>query len=250
MSNKSTNGRISYSQYKIADILLFLVIMFVCEVINIFAIRRWFSGMMFTVSVMLLVSLVVLIRWNLLGAIFPVAGGLVYCWMMGAEGWQFAEYAIGNAFIVIVWFLFFAIPKEKVVGHWWLTAAYALVAFILMVLGRATVAACFGKGFATPFIQNLTTESLNFAFALSGLMILRKIEGMLADQKKYLIKVTTERDTIKHAEEFHWDGYTELNEEDLQALAAMDEYDRAVKFNKRSLKELKENDGYDETEDE
>lgn len=249
MSNKSTNGRISYSQYKVADIFVFLLIMCVCEVVNIFAIKRWFPGMAFTISVMLLVSLTVLIRWNWLGVIFPVIDGAIYCWMMGAEAWQFAVYALGNAFVALVWFLFLLVSKEKVVGSWLLTALYSLLAFILLVLGRSVVSVCLGKGFLSPMLQVLMAESLNFAFALLGLLILRKIDGMLADQKKYLFKVTKERDTVKHAEEYHWDGYTELNEEDLQALASMDEYDKAIKFNKRSLKEIKDNDGEDEVEE-
>lgn len=248
-SKNGTNGRISYNQYKLADIMMFLLIMCVCELVNILAIRSWFTGMTFSVSVMLLVSLVVIIRWNWLGVLFPVIDGVLYCLMMGAEGWQYAVYVIGNAFVALTAVDFLFIPKEKIVGRWWATALYALVAYVLLVFGRSVVAVCFGKSFVGTILATAAAESLNLTFALIGLLVLRRVEGMLADQKKYLFKVTKERDTIKHAEEYHWDGYTELNEEDLQALAAMDEYDKAIKFNKRSLKEIKENGGENEAEE-
>lgn len=250
MSNKSANGRISYGQYKTADILLFLLIMCVCEAINVFAIRSWFPGMMFTVSVMLLVTLIVLVRWNWFGLLFPVADGLIYCWMNGAAAWQFGVYAIGNAFVALVWLFFLAVPKEKVTAHWWLTCIYAAIAFVLLLLGRSVVAACFGESFVNTLKATAVGEALNLAFAIIGLLVVRRFDGMFCDQKQYLLKVAKERDTLKRADEYRWDGYTELNEDDLKALAAIDEYDTAVKFNKRGLQRLKEEDGHEEPPEE
>ncbi len=249
MSKKSTDGKLSYGQYKLADIMLFLLIMCVCEIVNVLAIRKWFPGMTFTVSVMLLVSLVVVIRWNWIGMIFPIADGAIYCWLLGATGKQFGVYLIGNAFVALVWLLFLVIPKEKITGSWLLTILYAVLGYLLLVLGRAVAGAIFGFGFGATFVGTLGGELLNFCFALAGLLILRKLDGMLADQKQYLIKAEKEREKLKPAEEERWDGYTELNDEDLQALAAMDEYDKAINFNNRSLNKLKERDGHEIEED-
>lgn len=245
MSKKITEKRISYGQYKLADVMLFLLIMCVCEAVNIFASKYWFPDMLFTISVMLLVSLIMLIRWSWLGVIFPVADAVLYCWMNGASANQYAIYILGNAFICLTWFLFKLIPKDKLVAGWYFTILYALIGYLLLVLGRATVAVCFGLNFLDVFISMLGAEALNLAFAITGLLILRRFNGMLADQKQYLTKVTTERDTIKFAEEYHWNGYTELNDEDLRALAEMDEYDKALNFNNRSLSKLKKNDGHE-----
>ncbi len=244
MSKNSTNNRISYGQYKAADILMFLLIMCVCEAINIFAVQQWFSGMLFSVSIMLLVSLVVIIRWGLIGVIFPVVDGLLYCALLGAEIETFVIYAVGNAFIIIIWFLFKVLPKEKIVSSWFLTIVYAAAGFVLLILGRSLVGLCFGENFLSTLLATAGGELLNFTFAVIGLLILRKIDSMLVDQKTYLERVTTERDTIKPAEsDYHWDGYTELDPEDLKRLTAMDEYDRKVTFNRTSLKQLKENSG-------
>lgn len=245
MGKKVTEKRISYGQYRLADIMVFLLIMCVCEAVNIFAAKFWFQGMLFTISVMLLVSLVMLIRWNWLGIIFPIADGLLYCWMNGASASQFAIYALGNSFICLIWFLFKLLPKEKLVSGWYFTILYAILGYLLLLLGRATVAACFGLSFSEVFVSMLTGEALNLAFAVIGLLILRLFNGMLVDQKKYLIKITTERDTVKPAEEYHWNGYTELNDDDLRALAQMDEYDRALNYNSLSLRKIKESDGHE-----
>lgn len=248
MRNKITDGRISYGQYKLADIMLFLLITCVCEAINVFAVQRWFQGMLFSVSVMLLVTLVVLVRWNWVGVIFPIADGLIYCWMNGATAAQFVIYPIGNAFVAVVGLLFLAVPKEKITSRWFFVVLYAIAGFVLLVLGRTIVSACFGQDFGKTLVAMLTSESLNLVFAVVGLLILRLPEGMLTDQKKYLFKLAKERDTVKHAEEYHWDGYTELNEDDLRALASMDEYDKAISFSKSSLKRLKEHDGHELSE--
>ena len=245
MSKKNSNGRISFGQYRLADLFLFLLIMVVCEVINIFAVRQWFKGQLFTISVMLLVTLIVLIRWNWWGVLFPIIDGAVYCWMCGASGAQFGIYILGNAFVSLIALLFLAVPKEKITNHWYTTIGYAALGYVLLVLGRTLVGLCFGWNFVDTLLGTLAGESLNLVFAIVGLLILRKLNGMLADQKKYLFKVTKERDTVKTAEQELWDGYTELSDDDLKALAAMDDYDRALSFGKSRLGRLKSADSDD-----
>lgn len=236
MSKNNPNSRISYNQYKLADLFIFLIIMCGCEMINVLAIRKWFPDMLFTISVMLLVTLIVIIRWNWLGILFPVIDAVIFCWMNGGEAWQFGHYILGNAFVALTGLLFLVVPKEKVIGRWYWTALYALCGFAMLLLGRSIFGAVFGQGFVLSLKVAVMSESLNFAFALIGLLVLRRVGDMLCDQKKYLFKVTKERDTIKPAEEdFRWEGYTELSDEDLQELAAMSDYDRALKYRGKRL---------------
>lgn len=243
MSKKNTNNRISYGQYKAADLVMFLIIMCLCETINVLAVKQWFSSPMFSVSVMLLVSLVVIIRWGLIGVLFPMADGLLYCVLLGATSEQYIIYIIGNAFVTLVWVVLKIFSKEKITGNWLLTLLYAVSGYVFLALGRAIVGLCVGEGFVYTLTETLGGELLNLVFAVAGLLLLRKIDTMLVDQKKYLIKVTEERDTIKPVEGEYWDGYTELNTEDLERLKAMDEYDSKINFNRGSLKKLKDNSG-------
>ena len=221
MKKSNINGKISYNQYKLMDVLLFLVIMCVFETINVFAIKKWFTDMLFSVSLMMTISLIVLVRWNLLGAIFPVVNGILYSALLGAPAETYVIYAVGNAFITLSWFIFKIIPKQKLFSKWYLTIIYPLVAFVILIFARAAVAACFGSDFLTCLGTTVFGESLNSAFALIALLILRKIDGMLEDQKLYLKRVAKSQE-IKTPKDEVWAGYTELDEEEIKKLHGTD----------------------------
>lgn len=222
MKKLNISGVVSYKQYKLVDIMLFMVIMAALEAVNVFAIKKWFPDMLFTVSLMFTVTLIVLVRWNLLAAIFPVLHGVLYCAFLSAFQPvaidEYVIYAVGNLFILPVWFLFKVIPKEKLFSKWYLTIIYPVIAFPLVLLGRSAVAACFGNNFVEVLGTMFFTESLNAAFALIALLILRRIDGMLEDQKTYLKRVARDREEAKTPKDDVWAGYTELDEEELKSL--------------------------------
>lgn len=222
MKKFNINGVVSYNQYKLVDILLFMVIMTALEAVNVFAIKRWFPGMLFAVSLMFTVSLMVLVRWNFLAAIFTVSHGVVYCAFLSVfqtVGYEeYIIYAVGNSFLLLSWFIFKIIPKEKLFSKWYLTLIYPLVAFVLVLLGRTLVATCFGVGFVEALGSYFFTESLNIVFAIIALLILRRFDGMLEDQKTYLKRVAREKEEAKTPKEEVWAGYTELDEDELKRL--------------------------------
>lgn len=222
MKKFNINGVVSYNQYKLVDILLFMVIMTALEAVNVFAIKRWFPGMLFAVSLMFTVSLIVLVRWNFLAAIFTVLHGVVYCAFLSVfqtVGYEeYIIYAVGNSFLLLSWFIFKIIPKEKLFSKWYLTLIYPLVAFVLVLLGRTLVATCFGAGFVEALGSYFFTESLNIVFAIIALLILRRFDGMLEDQKTYLKRVAREKEEAKTPKEEVWAGYTELDEDELKRL--------------------------------
>lgn len=222
MKKFNINGVVSYNQYKLVDILLFMVIMTALEAVNVFAIKRWFPGMLFAVSLMFTVSLIVLVRWNFLAAIFTVSHGVVYCAFLSVfqtVGYEeYIIYAVGNSFLLLSWFIFKIIPKEKLFSKWYLTLIYPLTAFVLVLLGRTLVATCFGVGFVEALGSYFFTESLNIVFAIIALLILRRFDGMLEDQKTYLKRVAREKEEAKTPKEEVWAGYTELDEDELKRL--------------------------------
>lgn len=222
MRKNDISGVISYNNFKFVDLFLFMVIMAVLEAVNVFAVKQWFDKMYFSVSLMFTVSLIVFVRWNLWGAIFPVTHGVLYCAFLcafgGVDPSSFVIYSIGNAFIIPVWFIFKIIPKEKLFSKWYLTLIYPAAAFVLVLLGRSAVAACFGNNFLQALGETLFTESLNITFAVVALLILRRVNGMLVDQKKYLISIARERDDARIPQDDVWRGYTELDEEELKKL--------------------------------
>lgn len=218
MRNTNTGGRITYNQYKLADIMLFLVIMAVCEAINVFAIRVWFPDMLFSVSLMFTVCLIVLVRWNWIASFFPAVHGILYSALLGAGIESYAIYIIGNSCLLFSLFLFKFLPKEKLFDKWYLTLIYPAVAFVFVIFGRATVAACFGNAFLDSLGAQVRVEGLNILFAAVALLILRRFDGMLEEQKKYLLRTAREREEAGKVKEEVWQGYTELDEEELKKL--------------------------------
>lgn len=222
MKRLNISGVITYNQYRLVDILLFTVIMAVFEAVNVFAITKWFPNMLFTVSLMFTVTLIVLVRWNFWAAVFPVLHGILYCAFLSATKSvgieDYVIYAVGSSFILFSWFLFKAIPKEKLFKKWYLTLIYPAVAFALVLLGRAAVAACFGKNFLGYLGNSVFTESVNIVFAALALLILRRADGMLEDQKTYLKRVAREKAEAQMQKDDIWAGYTELDEEELKKL--------------------------------
>ncbi len=225
MKKINISGVVSYNQYKLVDILLFMVIMAALEAVNVFAIKKWFPDMLFSVSLMFTVCLIVIVRWNWLAAIFPVLHGVLYCGFLsvfGAVGLEtYVIYALGNSFILLCWFLFKAIPKEKLFSKWYLTLIYPLSAFIAVGLGRTVVAVCFGYGFVDSLSGYVLPESLNIVFAAIALLVLRRLDGMLEDQKTYLKRVAREKEEAKVLKEDVWAGYTELDEAEIKKLREM-----------------------------
>lgn len=222
MKNSNIGSAITYKQYKFLDIFLFTVIMCVFEAINVFAIEKWFPDMLFSVSLMFTVSLIVLVRWNLLASFFPVLHGILYSALLGAGLETYVIYAVGNSFIILSWFLFKFIPKEKLFSKWYLTLIYPAAAFVLVVLGRCVTALCFGKDFFEILKAQVLSECINLVFAVVALLILRRIDGMLEDQKKYLFKVARERREARIQKDDVWAGYSELDEELIKSLHSED----------------------------
>ena len=224
MKKLNINGVISYNQYKLVDIMLFMVIMTALEAVNVFALRKWFADevMMFSISLMFTVSLIVLVRWNFFAALFTVSHGLIYCGLISIYETvvfdTYVIYAVGNSFLLLSWFLFKLIPKQKLFSKWYLTLIYPAVAFVLVALGRTVVAVCFGYGFVDSLKGYVMPESLNIAFAAIALLILRRFDGMLEDQKAYLKRVAREKDEAQTPKDEVWAGYTELDENELKKL--------------------------------
>lgn len=233
MKISNIRGKISYKQYKFADIFLFLVLTCVFETINVFAVKRWFPDMFFSVSLTLTVSLIVLVRWNFVSAIFPVVGGALYCLLIqllatdkAIDYSTYIIYIVGNAFVILSWFLFKIIPKEKLFSKWYLTLIYPFTGFLLVVLGRTLIAVCFYPEKFGEFLGSFVfAESLNAAFAVIAFLILRRFDGMLEDQKSYLKRVAQETEEAKKPKEEAWRGYTELDEEELKNLHSSGEGD-------------------------
>jgi hypothetical protein len=213
----------------------------VCEIVNVLAIKSWFTDMLFSVSLMFTVSLIVLVRWNFWAVLYPIADAILYCALNNGSLQLYVVYIIGNACVVLSWFLLKLIGKEKVISKWYLSVAYVMLGFVFVVLGRTLASLCFGNNFLSALLDTLSGEVFNIAFAVVAILVLRKINGMLIDQKTYLKQLGAEN-KIKFNKEVPWEGYEELDEEELAKLTSAPDSGKGIK--KRSYDSVIPQDEY------
>lgn len=185
-------NNISFKQYRGIDLTIWLVILSVFEFITVMAASRWFPGELYTLSQVVAVLCVVMMRWGGYAVIHAVAGGLAYCLAQGADARQLAVYCIGNCFALLALILFRAVGKEKVRTKARYTILFTAAAFCGAQVGRWLVSLVFG-GSAGSLVTFFMADSLSLLYAVVVVLISRKVDGVFEDQKSYLIRTEAER---------------------------------------------------------
>lgn len=185
-------NNISFKQYRGIDLAIWLVILSVFEYITVMAASKWFPGELYTLSQVVAVLCIVMMRWDGYAAIHAVAGGIVFCLAQGASIKQIAVYCVGNCFALIALTLFKAVGKEKVRAKVCFTVLFTAVAFCCAQLGRWLVSLVFG-GTLGSIATFFTADSLSLLYAVVIVLVSRKVDGLFEDQKSYLIRTEAER---------------------------------------------------------
>ncbi len=190
MSKQRTVG-----QYRAVDLALFAAMLLVFETVIIQATLRWFPGQPYTVSLVPAITAIVLIRWGPWAGIHALLGAVILCAESGAAASQYAIYALGNLFALA------SLPLLRLFGgsgeitrRSGKALVFGLLVLVLMQLGRALISLLFGNGpdMAAGFF---TTEVITDLFTLVILWIVRRLDGVLEDQKHYLIRLREEEQT-------------------------------------------------------
>ena len=74
----------------------------------------------------------------------------------------------------------------------WLITLFVSTAYLGQVLGRSLIAIAFGDNWST-LITFATTDIMTLVFAVLVIILFRKTEGMLEDQKTYLLRMEHDR---------------------------------------------------------
>lgn len=183
---------ISFKQYRGIDLAIWLIILSVFEYLTVMAASRWFPGELYTLSQVVVVLCIVMMRWGGYAAIHAVVGGFVFCLAQGASTGQFAVYCVGNCFAMVALVLFKAVGKEKVRDKFYLTVLFTVAAFCGVQLGRWLVSLVFGGSFGS-IVTFFMADSLSLLYAVVVVMISRRVDGLFEDQKSYLIRTEAER---------------------------------------------------------
>lgn len=185
-------NNISFKQYRGIDLVIWLVILSVFESLTVTAASRWFPGELYTLSQLVAVLCIVMMRWGGYAVMHAAAGGFVFCLAQGGGLKQFAVYCVGNCFALAALALFKAVGKERVRTEIRFTVLFTAVAFCGAQLGRWLVSLAFG-GSPGSIATFFMTDSLSLLYAVVVVLISRKVDGLFEDQKSYLIRTEAER---------------------------------------------------------
>ncbi|HEY8395351.1 MAG TPA: hypothetical protein VIK96_01080 [Bacilli bacterium] len=179
---------LSLRKYRLIDLAIFTVLLSVFEIIAVRAVG-WF-GELYSISFLIAISSLVMMRWGAWSAVTLAAGALAYCWANDAVLENYIIYVCGNLFMLfnLFWFM---LGKDKV-RKGYFALAFVLSGYLLIELGRAIVAAFFGTGFVSAFIGFLGTDAVNALLALLVIVIAKRQNGLFEDQISYLKRLNEE----------------------------------------------------------
>ena len=185
-------NQITFKQYRTIDISILVALTIIFEGIATLASAKWFAAQPVAISIGLAMICIVMMRWGWRAALAAAAGGFVFCVLSGATAQQYVIYCIGNIFALLgmVWFKVFG--KEGIRKSLWLITLFVSTAYVGQVLGRSILAVLFGDNIST-IVTFATTDIMSLVFAVLVIALFRKTDGMLEDQKAYLLRLDKQK---------------------------------------------------------
>ncbi len=183
--------RISFRQYRAIDLALFAAMLCVSEWLLVTSATRWFPDQLYTVSLVGALTAIVMLRWGLWAAIHAALGGLVFALASHGSGKQLLIYTGGNLLSLLMLLPLRRFGGEKIRSDGFLSVCFGLGTLLLMQLGRMLLAMAFGAPPRGAF-GFFTTDTLSLLFTGLILWIARRADGILEDQKHYLLRIHKE----------------------------------------------------------
>ncbi len=190
--------QITFKQYRTIDVVILVALTILFEGIATLATAKWFALQPVAISIGLSMVCILMMRWGWQAAFAAFAGGFTFCLLSGATTQQFAIYCIGNLFALLALVWFKVLGKERIRGSMWLITLFVSTAYLGMTAGRTLLAILFGDSLWS-FVTFVTTDIMTLVFAVLVIILFRKTDGMLEDQKTYLLRL--ERDRIATQDE-------------------------------------------------
>lgn len=184
-------NQISFKQYRAIDLTILGAVLLLTQTLITQATNRIFADQLYVVSPVAVMVALTMMRWGPWAAIHAVLGGAVLCAASGGGPQHYLIYCAGNLLSMVA-LVFFRHPgKERVRTSAFLSACFAFAVQALMMLGRGAMALLLGYGM-TAAIGFIASDSLSFLFTLLIVWIVRRIDGLFEDQKKYLLRIQSE----------------------------------------------------------
>lgn len=210
---KNGSRIISFARYRATDLLLFAVILAAFDVISFFAFTKWFSddSSRYIFSLAVPIALLVMVRWNWYGLFYAVGDGLLYCILLLATGRMpegavlqfFLVYCLGNAFVGLAFLMVRFAGYKRIIAKWYFTVLYLLAGWVAVLAGKVVISVCCGADFVSSLLGFLgAADMLSLAMGLIILLIMRRLDGMMENQRDYLLRLDKERKEKMMADNF------------------------------------------------
>ena len=120
------------------------------------------------------------------------------CGFLAAAGWHYGYliYLIGNLGFMLNLLLLKKMGKDKIRNSFFNSLIYLLSGYILMEGFRGIASILIAGSDAAIIRQFIFSDMLSLVFAILVIIVVRKQEGLFADQKEYLIEVNSKKDEI------------------------------------------------------
>lgn len=184
--------QITFKQYRTIDLVFLSLIAAIFESVATLATNNWFVKQPMAVSITLTITCIAAFRWSYYAFIPALVGSLMHCITSSATIEQFIYYCGGSLLFLVSIPLLKRIGKEKVRNDFIIRSFYAIVAYISFALGRWLLSLLFEVSLNN-LVVFLSTDILSLLFAIVVLTLAKGGDGLLEDQKSYLLRLDKER---------------------------------------------------------
>ncbi len=187
----------SLRKYRAVDCLIWCLMLVLFETVTAKAGAFWFREQPWTVSLVPPLTLIMYMRWSLLGLPYSALGGFVLSSALSGGAGSALTYVLGNLLSVLVYPVMKLLGKERIASSFFLSAFAAVLTTVLMQTGRGLVSLIAG-GSPAAFSDFYTTDALSAVFAVLIVGIVRKRDGVFEDQITYLERLNREEEEKKN----------------------------------------------------
>ena len=133
-----------------------------------------------------------MMRWSEFAFVAAIVGGASYCFACGGKPEQYLVYCLGNLFGLISLLIIKKLGKDVVRGRLTYLIPISISTYLFITVGRWLVSLIFAPTVKT-LITFITTDIISLVVLIVGVIALRKSDGILEDQKSYLLRLDRER---------------------------------------------------------
>lgn len=183
--------QISFAQYRTIDLTILAVVLYGSQFLIHKACGQWFPEQLYVVSPAAAVTALVMVRWSGWAAIHALLSGILFTALEGGGVNEYLIYGLGNLAAMAGLGYLRYVGKERIRQDAFHAVAFAIIVQLLMHLGRGAVGLLLGMRPAD-CLGFLTTDALSILFTIFLIWTARRVDGLLEDQKAYLLRMQKE----------------------------------------------------------